>query len=234
MAYKPPTPAYLEFEGSPLYFDVVEKEGLRHSATTTDHPVEKGADVSDHVRDMPDEVTLEVFFSNSPIKDVNDLYNGRVAGLDLKVPKAEKQVAIMPGAALNAGLDALSDFINGPQQWKAMTLQFPEKFDNVAFVLSSLLDWKTRGVLGKVITPHRTYESVVIIGVESNRDAGTGDGCPITISLKSIRLVEAKLITAPVPTEERGKTLKSKGRQPTSFVRDPPKKKSIFKKLLGG
>lgn len=223
----------MEFEGAALYFDVVEKEGLRHSATTTDHPVEDGANVSDHVRDMPDEVTLEVFVSNSPIKDVNNLYNGRVAGLELKVPKADKQIAIMPGAALSAGISALQDFINGPEQWKAMTLQFPEKFNNVAFILSTLLDYKTRGVLGKVITPHRTYESVVITGVEMNRDASTGDGAPISISLKTIRLVEAKLITAPVPTEERGKTLKSKGRQPTSFVRDPPAKKSIFKKLLG-
>jgi hypothetical protein len=233
MAYKAPQEAYLEFEDTPFFFDVVEKESLKHTATATEHPVEEGANVSDHVKDNLDTVLLDVFVSNTPVRDVNNLYNGQVSGLELKVPKAEKSVAIMPGALMNAGLDALSSLINGPEEWKAIVLQFPEKFDNVAFVLNTLLDWKSRGVVGKVITTHRTYPSVYITGVEMNRDATTGDGAAITIELKEIRIVEAKLITAPIPTEERGKTMKSKGRQPTSFVRDLAPKRSLAKQLLG-
>lgn len=231
--YSPPKPAYLDFEDLPLYFDVVEKESLKHTATATEHPVEEGSNVSDHVRDNLDVVTLEVFISNTPITDVNQLYNGQVAGLELDVPRYDKPIAVMPGAAINAGLDAIASAISGPQQWKAMVLQFPEKFNNVGFIFNTLIDWKQRGVLGKVITPHRTYESVVITNVEMSRDAASGAGGAISLEFKEIRLVEAKLITAPIPTEDRGKIMKSKGRQPVSFTRNPGPKKSLLTKGLG-
>lgn len=225
--------AYLNFENTPLFFDVVEKENLKHTATATEHPVEDGPDISDYVRSGLDTISLEVFVSNTPVKDVNNLYNGQVAGLELRVPKAEKKIPVMPGAAVNASIDAISNAINPPEPWKAVVLQFPEKFDNVAFILGQLIDWKERGVVGKVITTHRTYPSVYITGIDMNRDATTGDGASISIELKQIRIVEAKMITAPVPTEERGKIMKNKGRKMTSFARDPGPKKSLFKKFLG-
>lgn len=229
MAYKPPKEAFLEFEGTSLFFDVVEKEGIKLTSTATEHPVEEGADVSDHVRSNLDTVTLDIFVSNAPVRDVNSIWNGQVAGLELKVPKKEKPLVPMPGALMGAALDAIAAAIDGPEEWKAIVLQFPEKFDNVAFILNTLIDWKERGVVGKVITTHRTFESVYITGIEMNRDATTGDGAPITIELKEIRLVEARMVTAPTPTETRGKTMKSKGRQPTSFVRDAENKRSVFK-----
>jgi len=226
--------AYLNFEDTPLYFDVVEKENLRLTATATEHAVEEGVNVSDHVRSELDNVHLEIFVSNTPVKDVNNLWNGQVAGLELKVPTVDKPPALMPGALMGAALDAISNALNPPEPWKAIVLQFPEKFDNVSFTLNTLIDWKERGVVGQVITPHRTFPSVYIVGIEMNRDATTGDGAAISLELKQIRIVEAKMITAPSPTEERGKTMKSKGRQPTSFVRGAEQKKSHLKKATGG
>lgn len=226
--------AYLDFEGAPLLFDVVMTETLEHTATATEHPVEQGANVSDHVIDNLDMVSLDIFVSNSPVDDVNDMYGGSVSGLDLKVPTLDRPPALTPGSLMNAGIDAVKGLLNGPTAWKALVQQFPEKFDNVSFILSTLIDWKERGVLGKVITPHRSYESMVIVGVKSDRDSSTGDASKISLSLKEIRLVEAKLVTAPIPTEPRGAISKPKGRQPTSFVRDPAPKKSVFAKLLHG
>jgi hypothetical protein len=179
------------------------------------------------------------------------MYDGQVAGLELNVDAARARISStvqgidasagstslspMPGALMNAGLDALASALKGsPPKLGALSLQFPEKFNDVAFIFNTLIDLKERGVVGEVITPHRTYPSVYITGIEMNRDATTGDGAPITIELKEIRIVEAKMITAPIPTEPRGKTMVNKGRQPTSFVRDPAQKRSQFHKHTKG
>jgi hypothetical protein len=224
-------PAFLEFEGAPLYFDAVISERTRHAATVTEHNVEDGANVADHIRSENDTVSLELFISNSPVNDVNGLYSGQIAGVELKVPKLEKTIPLSPGGLLNAGIDALTSLFEKEAPWKAAVLTFPSAFDNVSYVLGQLLDWKERGVLGKVITPHRTYENMAITLAEQTRTRETGDGASLSVELKGIRLVEAKMITAPIPTEARGKVAIAKGRQPTSFVRDPKPKMSLAKVL---
>lgn len=226
--------AHLDFEGAPFNFDCVVRESATHSATVTTHPVEEGSDVADHVRAENATIELDILISNTPLKDVNNVWGGSVAALELKVPRYERPLAPTPGSLMNAGLNALGNLLNPPEPIVATVMQWPEKFNNCAFVLGTLLDWKDRGVVGKVVASNRTYENTVITNVETTRTNTTGDAIEIKLSLQEIRIVEAKLVTAPVPTETRGKTLKPKGRQPTAPVKDVPAKKSVFKKLLGG
>jgi hypothetical protein len=224
--------AYLEFEGAPLYFDCVTDESLAHGAEVTEHPVEEGANVADHIRNVSDEIKLTIITTNTPIKpDVNNLYNGQVAGLELAVKKYDRPIVPMPGALMSAGLNYLGTLLNPQDPWKAVTLQFPEKFNNVAFILGTLLDYKERGVVGKVITPHRTYETMAITKIDMHRDNKTGDAGEITLSLKAIRFVDTASINAPVPTETRGKKTTAKGKQGTDTVTQP--KQSQFHKLFG-
>ena len=224
--------AYLEFEGAPLYFDCVTDESLEHGAEVTEHPVEAGANVADHIRNVSDEVKLSILTTNTPIKpDVNNLYNGQIAGLELNVPVYARPIVPTPGALMSAGLNYLGDQLNPQKPAKAVTLQFPEKFNNVAFILGTLLDYKERGAVGKVITPHRTYETMAITKVDMHRDGSTGDAGEISLSLKAIRFVDTANINAPLPTENRGKTKTAKGKQGTDSVTQP--KQSIFHKLFG-
>lgn len=201
-------------------FHVVEKEAIEHSATATEHAVERGANVSDHLRTNLSTISLDVFVSNAPIRDVNNLYDGQVAGLELNVPSAKKSIAPMPGSLMNAGLDALASALDAPQTWKALVMQYPTKFNAVRDTLERLIDWQQRAVVGQVITPHRTYENVYITNIKMMRDATTGDGAPITIDFKEIRFVESKVVFVPVPTEIRGKSKVNLGKQPTVPVSD--------------
>ena len=50
-----------------LEFEATVEEGHSGVAETTDHPVEDGADVTDHIRRKPDELTLKGVVSNHPI-----------------------------------------------------------------------------------------------------------------------------------------------------------------------
>lgn len=251
---------YLEFDGLPLHFDAVTNEQTELSAKVTEHPVEEGANVSDHIRDELDKITLEVFVSNAPIKDVNGVYGldltavelleveGKEAvlkGKQLDIPKF-RPIPITPGAAIQALSSAVGDLLSdatvaqlyGQTEPKkiegaALVHSWGTKFNAVTDVVGLLNDWKKKGVVGKVITPWKTFPSMVIDKVATVRNAPTGDAAVVSITFKEIRLVESKLVTAPVPTEPRGNTQKAKGRQPTSFVREPTEpKKSLLQKIL--
>lgn len=253
------TSAYLSFDGTDLHFDAVLSESVTHTATVTSHPVEDGPDVSDHIRDELDEIELEVFITNQPIKDVNNLYGVDenyieaidiekkvpvIQGVELDIPKY-RPFPVTPGALMqtigNAIKDAFSDAtvaqLHGKTETETLSgaaslLNWPTKFNAVTDTVAKLVEWKKAGVVGQVITPWKTFPSMVITRVSGVRTAAQGDGSMVTISLKEIRLVEAKLVTAPVPTEHRGKVAKAKGRQPASFEREPTseKKKSMLKK----
>lgn len=226
--------AYIEFDSTILHFDVVTTETAEHTATVTEHPVESGSDIADHVRDGLDTVTLEVMVSNTPTADMNGMYGGTIESVELKVPKFERPTPMTPGGLMSAGIDAVKGLLSTEEPWKAQVLKFPAKFNAVKDVLSMLDEWKKAGVVGSVITGWKLYPSVVITRVSPSRNSSTGDAATFSIEFKEIRVVESKMITAPVPTEARGQIKRPKGRQPTSFVRDPAPKKSLLKKLIGG
>lgn len=50
-----------------INLDAAITQEHRFSANATQHPVESGADVTDHVIDMPDQLTINGVFSNTPI-----------------------------------------------------------------------------------------------------------------------------------------------------------------------
>jgi hypothetical protein len=47
-------------------FDALITDATDLSVTITDHPIEDGADVSDHVRDDPDQLRLDIIVSQTP------------------------------------------------------------------------------------------------------------------------------------------------------------------------
>jgi hypothetical protein len=46
--------------------DAVINEDVEHSVTVTDHPIESGSSVSDHIRDNPDTITITGIVSRTP------------------------------------------------------------------------------------------------------------------------------------------------------------------------
>lgn len=241
--------AYLSFDGQDFYFDAVLSEQAEHTAEATEHAVEQGANVADHVRPGLDRITLEVAVSNTPIKDVNNLYGATTEGIELDPLEGRQKATghsdtpkgpfpVSPGAAFQAIGNAISGLIGGSGPAKATVVKFGgAPFDAVRDTLNQLLDWQHRAVVGEVITPHRTYSSMIIERVAPRRDSSTGAGAELVIDLREVRLVETSTITVPIPTETRGKTIKQKGRQPSSFVRDPGPKKSVLtalKEKFGG
>lgn len=227
--------AYLQFDGTDLYFEAVLSESAEHMVTATEHVVEEGANITDHVRENPRRVTLEVFLSNTPITVAGPL-DMQITFETLDVPKRESNgpIGITPGALIQAGAAAISNLLNGAKTYRAAVLKAQAPGPKVVREVMQLLEgWQSSKTLGKVYLPWRTYESMIIEKLTPTRDPTTGDAAKVSIEFREIRLVEARLVSAPKPTEIRGKKAVSKGRQSTTFARDPGPKKSILSSILG-
>lgn len=59
--------ALMDDDGQGLEFDASMSEGHTTTAATTDHPVEDGADQSDHIRIEPDVLVIRGIVTNHPI-----------------------------------------------------------------------------------------------------------------------------------------------------------------------
>lgn len=60
--------AFVRIDGFPM--DLALTEGHTFPGEVTKYPVESGADMSDHIRDLPESITLECIVSDSPSGDI--------------------------------------------------------------------------------------------------------------------------------------------------------------------
>lgn len=205
--------------GDPVRFDVITQETHTLTNDITEHPVESGANVTDHVRSQLDTIALEVFVSNAPISPESrfefGLDDGNVAPLDLQ-----------PAAGAGTSLDKR---LNGRS---AIVLQFDQPINFVAQTYNVLRFMKETAELVTVVTRLWDYDNMVIKDVTVPRTSAEGDGAKMTVTFKQVRLVETKLVTAPTPTEVRGKASVDKGakggKDSKDGTDDQSKKKSIL------
>lgn len=215
-----------------LFFDVVTEETQTLTSTATEHPVEDGANIADHVKRELDQVTLEVFVSNQPIYDLNKR-GGKVARIDLKVPTFKAPFAPTPGAVFSAVGDAIGGLLAGNVATPSPNvLQWDSEFDAVGETQALLEKLRKEVQLVDVVTSVRLYENMFLEKIEVSRNAGTGDGAKISLSFKEIRKVAVSIVNAPIPTEARGATPKPKGSQSPKDAKAQGPKKSIAKALL--
>lgn len=58
-----------------LFFDVLEQEERDLEAEVTDHPIENGGVVTDHVRQRPGSIRITALISNTPVEGPRATYN---------------------------------------------------------------------------------------------------------------------------------------------------------------
>lgn len=191
-----------------LEFDATIREGHTSSAIATEHVVESGVAVTDHVRQERDRLQVEVHVSNTPVT-APEGSGGTVRGLDLS-PEVRPLGALARGATPSeaARWDGLK--ISG----KALVLQFDQPLDRVRTVYESLLGLKETATPVTVVTTIRTYTDMVIVSLDAPRTATTGDALAITLDLVHLRKADTRTVEEPAPLETRAERNRRAGRQP--------------------
>lgn len=213
--------AYLMYgKGVPssMRFDVVLSETHTSSAAVTEHPVERGPNVTDHVRKQLDSITLEVFVSNTPINTGNLLKfgkRGEFSKLKLDIPTYKAPLAPTPGALYGAAGDAIGSAVDsvfgGPKVDGVVALQFQQPFNSTSEIYTELRRLQEEAEIVKVITANWDYDTMVLENVTMTRTPGEGDGARFSLELRQIVQVDTKRTAEPVPTMPRAKKPKKKG-----------------------
>lgn len=223
-------------DGSSLIvgFDLTISESHEATAEVTEHPVEEGSKIADHVHLNPRTLSLEVYVTNTPSNDLGG--RGVRESLELQYPRYSPPLAPTPGSLFRAAKNAvggLVDLLSGGQPpAKVTVLLFPEEFDRVQETHATLTDLWERKVTMTVVTSTKNYDSMVLTRVSLPRDHG--GGASFNLDLKHITTVTTATVKAPQPAEKRGAPGQNKGSQAGKPVsgKDAPKASSLALKGL--
>lgn len=204
----------------------ITSETHERVADVTDHAVERGASVVDHVRPKARKLSFTALLSNTPIGD--DVRPAIVVSTPLDIARREPVFPlpriITPERYRNPlpliGFTTPDVFDLGtPEAPKpalpmaAQTIVFDARgFDDILSTFSVLEDLQARAVRVVVNSPRARYENAVVEKVDLEKNDSTNSAV-LKATFREIRIVESRTATAPVPSEPRASGSVSKGNQ---------------------
>jgi hypothetical protein len=213
-----------------LDFDATLRETHTGTAQTTEHPVEQGVDITDHIRPDRARLSCDVFVTNTPIGQIaKDL-----GGSNLPLSLAATTRVMTSSAKVNGGVAPVrppgSPTLSFPGSvtpavredrtytFGGNTLQFPVQFDRVRDVWQTLDGLRRSSVTVQVLSDLQTYDSMAITSVSA--PVTVDDAITFSLELSEIRVVASQLVDAPVPKEKRAAKTKPQGPKAT-YSLDP-------------
>jgi hypothetical protein len=176
-----------------LEIDVVASETHNGSAEVTEHPVESGANKTDHVRPRPVELRIEGLVSNAAVTPQQSL-----------VYDAERH-------AFDVESDGQAD--DRAQVARDILEGIRTRGDVVALQLGSAAQAQESGARfsgrGAIRSTARLYEDLAIVELSFPRDRSTGDALRFSATFRQIETATSQTVDAPVIT----KTTRAKPRQ---------------------
>lgn len=185
-----------------ISFDLLISENLTLESEVTSHPIETGANVSDHVRNLPRKGSLIGLVTNYPLNALNTLVVdplpqgfldkvGSLGGTFL-----QNVAALNPLTALLAPRPQMSqsdfDQLTRPQNRALNTLQLFKQLRDAKqpVIISTSLD---------------KYQDVIVTKVSTSRDKDTGDALKFSvefteIEFRTLSTVEVTTTTQPLPS----------------------------------
>jgi len=220
-----------------IRFDIVTSEAHEAINEITDHPVEDGVDVSDHVRDELDRVFLVGYVSNTPLLSnpgVEEFMSFQSVPLDIPSPPFKASAGLLVGQAVRAAEGAIGNALagGGLGTANAATLLTASEFKNrVRAMDEQLRDLKTSKRVVRVETGIHDYDSMLVERVGETRAIEDGSGATFSVDLKQIEKVSSQTVQAPVPAEVRGQITVSQGSKAAQASKNDEKKSEKAKSL---
>ncbi len=185
-------PTYIEgFE-----IDAVVTEDHQLDMEITDHPVEKGVDITDHARLKPRMITMECVVSDTPVGGLAERRGMTVDGL-----AGTPNVDISPDGDFIAS-DVARAWLEALQQKRK--------------VITVSTEWiRTDGSRG-----YKSYDNMMVQSIGENISADTGDAYRCKVTFKQINYVTNNRTTVKVAVPRAKKKL-DKGNKPTEEKKTP-------------
>jgi len=194
------------------------------SGETTDHPVEDGSNISDHVILNPRVFSMEGVVTNQPLSVPRTQAEG-VTEVDKEFTwKATPSIPIVGelggGGLIGLALGAIAS-ATGIDQHTGMAKGFSPDFDRVQAAYTELESiWLARERID-IYTSLNVYHDMVLTSVKVDRDKKTGQALFFSSVAKQVRTVSTEYaIAPPEPLVERGKPLTKRGKKSAKGLTD--------------
>lgn len=186
------------FVGS-VVFDLILSESHSLEAEVTQHPIENGATVSDHIRNLPRKGSLTGFVTNHPL---DRTYQLPASFLEKLAPSTGIQ-AYAEGILNNYGLRKAQ----GPTEADFAALERPANRAATTWELFKNLMAAKQPVI--ISTGLEKYQDVVVTKVSTRRQSSTGDALEFDVEFQEISVVtltEVAITTTTKPLDLKSPT----------------------------
>lgn len=210
--------------------DVVVSLSDTQRADVTGHAIEDGTEVVDHIIQQPDEISITLAHSNTPILEDEDF---KLKQFELDVVKStfKPQGLFAITSGVTAAVGGLLGKIN---PLKVYTLQSDSQVNRIADLHDALIEVKRNGYLCTITFKGRLYVDFVFTRVVLSYEQGKGGLGNFQIEARNVRTVKTKNVEGlPDPADLRAKEQKKKGKSPTKQLEDA-QKAAVRKSLLAG
>lgn len=163
--------------GDNIVIDACREETHTLANTITDHPVEQGFNISDHVRPEPDVLTLTCFISNTPLSREQQSRAVREGSVQFETSAQEgRQIGAVGG--------------RGEKAFERL-----KKLRDEGTLVSIYTNLRNYGVT--------QTEGMVIQSLTIPRTRENFDGLEFSITFKQVRIVRNRQTTVPRSTDKR-------------------------------
>lgn len=197
-----------------IRLDIDRSVTVEYTTIITEHPVEDGAPVNDHIRVMGERISIEGFVTNTPRFDEARGNRGTFSEIAIDAEPYDPPILPTPGSLLNAGIEVLGDALglNGAAPKAFNPLSFPTPFNAVTETEEALDTLRKEGALCQVITSSRRFSDMVIETATKSQTRDDGTGASFLIQMRKLRIVRVATTTGVVlPEEPRGVPLAAQG-----------------------
>lgn len=161
-----------------MVIDATITTNHRYEATPTDHAVEDGSNISDHVDVKPKSISFDGFISESPIKLERALV-GNVAGLAGQ--QATNELGNFGGSLVTGVIASLGGSL----------LNETNRVKNAHDSMLELMDKK---IPCTIVTGLQTYKNMILTSYQPTESAANGNSLNFSATFKELRVITSQTV----------------------------------------
>jgi hypothetical protein len=179
-----------------LYPNVMTSETVSLESDVTEHPVEEGVDVTDHISPKPVSLTLELYFTDTVTRpDVAG--NPAVLSKTLELPDPPSLGLFATVTSTTNIINAIGDLLGGEKKKYVASYYEAPSISRLHEAQAILERLRNEATLVTAFTSIGVYEELLVQIVTTVVDNTTGkNGGRISLNLKHIRFVQSDVTLA--------------------------------------
>lgn len=205
-----------------MILDATVAEDFTAEAEPTEHPVEDGADIADHVILKPKKLTIRGVVSETPFSVGN-----QIAG-------AAASIAGKIGEGVAGALGGTVATIGGGKIAKSLVGMVADTDRDLQDVVNELLAIRDAKLPVTIQTGLTQYKDYILTGMQVTRDKSVGRAINVSLNFKELLIAKSEVIN--IPKIKAALPTKNSGRKVAKEATGEKGKKgrSILKNLFGG